>query len=248
MEDTATTLQTEQPDVVRARLYEKAWSAFLANCLDDESFGAPAPRRFMWAGTQLSCLIRMDGAPPAVMAAIRRVQRDLVLQAGVMIHPEYFLHITVRMFGEAEESCRGALCAVQDRAGMSLASTEIDEALREALAGMPAFPITLRGTNSWHQAPFIQVFDGGGIRRIRERIAQALPTVEDREYVDGFIPHLTLGYYCDGADLPSIAQILSQRRDQLMGEFVPRAVELVWSRGGSPYPELITIGRYPLMR
>jgi len=242
-----TTWVGQGSDMARARLYEKAWSDFRTSSVSQEGAFVPAPQRFVWTGTQLSCLIRLEGASPELLAAIRREQRALLRYAGVMVHPRYFLHMTVRMFGEAEESCHGAACEVRDRAGVSVSSSEIDVTLREALAGTPACPITFRGLNSWREAPFLQVFDGGGISRIRGRISQALSEIEDREYADGFVPHLTLGYYCDGADLPAIAAYIGTRRDVFMGELVPRAVEMVWSRGGTPYPQLITIGRYPLV-
>lgn len=233
-----------QADAMTAQRYEQAWCAFYESCAVGEA-GLIGPRIFAWGEMQLSCLIRLRHAPAEVLTSIRRAQRELGRLAGVMVHPEYFLHITVRMFGSARDSGRFHVCEIETPDGV-VSSEEIDAALQDVMRGIDPFRIELRGVNSWHKAPFVEVYAGGMIAEIRRRIAEALPALEDREYAGGFAPHLSLGYYCAGADLRAVAETIAGMRGRPFGEFEPHSLELVWSQGRSPYPELTTLREYPL--
>lgn len=230
-------------DVALGRRFAAVWRAFRAAALEDDGRGQP-PEWAFTAGVQLSAIARIEGQPD-LLEALQRVQARLGPQAGLLLHPPQFLHLTVRMFGVGLSACQEG-CDVRDYAGRLVSSREIDVALRQLLQGRPAFSVELRGVNAWPSAPFVQAFDAGMVTEIRAGIAAALPQLVDREYAGGFVPHLTLGYVCPGARLRDLAASIAPLRTLRVGEMHVRAIELVWGRGGTPHPELTAISRYVL--
>jgi len=222
------------------RRHEAIWKAFLRDRLHRSDDAHELPGWMTLSGNQLSCLIRLTPFPDVVTSVVN-LQRRLSRHGVLIPHPARFLHLTIRMFGEASGEYE-LLAAPR----LCVPIQYICDSVSRSLCGLPAFQVILRGVNSWPEAPFVQVFDAGAILEIRRRIDQALPEAPDRDYPGGFLPHLTLGYYHFGADLTAIAREMAGLREYRVGRFSPRSVDLVWGRGASPHPELVTIARYPL--
>jgi 2'-5' RNA ligase len=224
--------------------YESIWELFLAECIEQRMYSEEIPRWLALSGDLLSCMIRLEDQF-SILEHIRRIQEALGQHREVMVHPEPFLHITVRMFGSSYPTCEG-MCHLDHSEGVQLPISRLDQALREAVTDQPSFQLKLRGVNSWREAPFIQAFDDGAIGELRRRVAAALPELRDRRYEGGFIPHLTVAYYHPGVDLAEVAGEIALLRDACVGELMVEELELVRGRGEMPYPNLVTLGRYRL--
>src|SRR3712207_997497 len=101
----------------------------------------------------------------------------------VSLHPDRFLHVTLLLLGfvvsepgSDKEVSRERLREVETRA-------------RQSLRGFPAFPVELANLNAFPGAVFVEAYDGGMLRRLRDAICG-----ECGIFSPPGPPHLTIAY------------------------------------------------------
>jgi len=158
----------------------------------------------------------------------------------VSLHPDHFMHLTLLPLGflvpkpEAEnELSREQL-------------EELGERAREALVGFPAFEMDFANLNVFPGAAFVEARDGGMLEKLRDALSERCGL----EKPTGPL-HLTLAYLqeADGAPAPDeFVAAVEHYRDWPVGKFSIRRVEItLLTLGSSPYPELETFTRIPLV-
>ncbi len=156
----------------------------------------------------------------------------------VSLHPDYFMHITLLPLGflvpepEAENEIAPARL------------TEVETKARHALEEFPAFEIELANLNAFPGAAFIEVYDGGMLDALRDRLCESCGLASPNGP-----PHLTLAYFQapDGTPVPEgLIPAIRQFRIWPVGTVPVDHVELTLLDLRSDYPEPERIARIPL--
>ncbi len=226
----------------QAAEYARVWRAF--GLLE-----RPCAHRADWArwvrgrGPHLLLLAPVDGA--AVARAVGQVQRRLAGVDGLELHPPHFLHITVQAFGFLARD--GAVPAEGE-----LRPSELDDLvprLERRLAGLPAFDVALGGANAFYSSVFLETHSRGCLEHAREAARTAAGQVIERvDPYQGFLFHLTLGYFGAGARTAEARAALERLRAQAVGQVRVEWLELVQvsTDQREPFPPLRGIARFPL--
>jgi 2'-5' RNA ligase len=156
----------------------------------------------------------------------------------VRLHPDHFLHITLQELGFVREE--------------SASPDEISPARLEEFAHAAVGPIserdpfslTLGGVNSFQDAAFLDVHDGGACTRLHTRLLELAAIPRAPRYA--YLPHVTIAYYTSAAPIAGLAASLVPWRDVSLGSFLATEVEIVTLRLDEPYPPLETYAVIPL--
>jgi hypothetical protein len=92
------------------------------------------------------------------------------------------------------------------------------------------------GVNSFQDAAFLEVHDGGAAARLHQRLLElaAVPRISRFAY----LPHSTIAHYTASAPAIGLAERLAAWRDAPFGRFRAAEVEIVTLRLDEPYPPL----------
>jgi 2'-5' RNA ligase len=177
--------------------------------------------RIAWADRADSyavCAIRVP-ASPELAAALEPLREALSRFPFVSLYPSDALHITIQELGLLVDTPSRS-----DETSLEL----IDEFARNAappVSDFPAFEVTLGGFNSFLDAPFLDVHDGGWCFRIHHRLRDfVLLPMED---AFAFLPHVTLGHYTEQADMGPFPAKMAPWRDRHFGTFVAGTVDVL---------------------
>ena len=158
----------------------------------------------------------------------------------VSLHPAHFMHITLLLVGflveEPEEE--------DEVSGERLA--KIEASARRVLSGFPAFTVRLGNLNAFPGAAFVEVHDGGTLRRLREALREGC----DLKSPPG-PPHMTLAYFHapDGAPAPEeLISAIERYRNWEVGELAVESVEMTVLDLRLDYPEPETLAEIPLKK
>ena len=215
--------------------YERVWAAFQqSQSTADGRHDTPYWRAH--SDPYAACVVRVPAA--ALQPNLTVLRRQLAELQGVRLHPDHFLHIMLQELGFVGES---------PRQPDEISATRLEEfaqSIVEPISSMRAWPITLGGVNSFHDAVFLDVRGGGPLSRLHERLFDlaALPTLPSYSY----LPHCTIAHY-DGATPHNEALgLIAPWRNELIGEFTIAEVEIVTLDPNEPYPELTTYAVIPI--
>jgi RNA 2',3'-cyclic 3'-phosphodiesterase len=158
----------------------------------------------------------------------------------VSLHPDHFMHLTLLPLG---------FLVPEPKAENEISREQLEdlgERAREALVGFPAFEVDLANLNVFPGAAFVEARDGGMLEMLRD-------TVCERSGLDKLSGplHLTLAYLqdADGALPPDeFVAAVERYRNWPVGKFSIERVEItLLNLGSSPYPDLETFARIPLV-
>ncbi len=182
------------------------------------------------------CVIRVPAA--ALQPALDGCRAALAAYPWVRVHPDHFLHVTLQELG--------FVCDEPERPD-EITPARLEE-LASAAAGpigdRPAFELALGGVNSFQDAAFLDVDDGGQCARLHGRLFElaAIPRAPRFAY----LPHATVAHYTAEAPADGMAAALARWRDVRFGTFRVSQVEIVTLRLDEPYPPLEPYAIIPL--
>jgi RNA 2',3'-cyclic 3'-phosphodiesterase len=209
--------------------YRRLWQAFiryptLADGRHDDATWRAHNGRFA------CCLIRVPVS--AIQPELDHLRGSLKRTNELRLHPDHFLHIMVQEIGFI---CRNPSQADEisiDR------FDELSSALSTALSDMEAFDTNIASANSFEDAAFLEVHDGGGCEAIHRRLREvaAVPMIPRYAY----LPHLTVAHYLGDYDAYPTIKVLQQFRDVVFGSFRVTEVEIATLRVDIDYPPIYT--------
>ncbi len=182
------------------------------------------------------CVVRLPAA--LLQPELDRLRAALAGYPFVRLHPDEFLHIPLQELG-----------FVRDHPSRDdeISPTRLDEFVSTAIgpvADQRAFDVSLGGANSFQDAAFLDVHDGGHCAPIHSRLFElaAIPRAPDFP----FVPHATVAHYTAEAPSLHLAATLAPWRNTVFGTFRVERVEVVTMRLDEPYPPLETYATFPL--
>jgi 2'-5' RNA ligase len=115
---------------------------------------------------------------------------------------------------------------------------ELGSALETALDDIEAFDVSIANANSFEDAPFLEVHDGGGCQAVHRRLreAAAVPMIPRYSY----LPNITIGHYTGSYDSLQTVQALQQFRSTHFGSFRVSEVEVATLQVDVDYPPIYT--------
>jgi 2'-5' RNA ligase len=209
--------------------YRRLWQAFvryptLADGRHDDATWRAHNGRFA------CCLIRVPA--DQLQPELNRLRGALTRTDEVRLHPDHFLHIMVQEIGFI---CRKP--SKPDEISIERFD-ELVSALSTALGDMSAFETTFAYANSFEDAAFIEVHDGGGCEAIHRRLREVAAVPMIPRYA--FLPHLTVAHYLGDFDSYPTVKALQQFRDVAFGSFHVTEVEIATLRVDIDYPPIYT--------
>ena len=187
-------------------------------------------------GVYAICVARVPGT--VLQPELGNLRTALAGYSFVRLHPDPFLHISLQELG--------FVCDRPSRQD-EISPTRLDEFVSmaaDAVADQAAFDVSLGGVNSFLDATFLDVHDGGRCAPIHSRLFElaAIPRAPDFP----FIPHATVAHYTGEAPSLHLADSLGPWRNVAFGTFRVEHVEVVTMRLDEPYPPLEPYATLPL--
>ncbi len=183
------------------------------------------------------CCVRI---PPGVLGpALDDLRAALRTFPFVRLHPDAFLHIPVQELGFVTE---------QPRARDEITPRRLQELIAQAevpISDFPPFDVALGGINSFVDAAFLDVHDGGHCARLHSRLFDLAATHRTPRYA--YLPHVTIAHYTAAAAIDGLAAEVARWRDVRFGSFRAAEVEIVTLRLDEPYPPLEPYAVIPLL-
>ena len=175
------------------------------------------------------CLIRIP--VEHVVPALTEFRDALDPLGLARIHPDHFLHIMIQELGFV---CRNP--KTEDEISVDRFD-EVGSALSGALAETDAFDLTIRNINSFQDAAFLEVHDGGHCSLIHRRLREvaAIPLIPTYAY----LPHITVAHYMGDFDSTPVVQALQPFRDTSFGTYRVTEVEIASLRIDADYPPIV---------
>lgn len=147
----------------------------------------------------------------------------------VRVHPDHFLYLTLQELGFVTDD---------PRRRDEIHPARLDEIAQAAAAigDEAAFAMNLGGVNSFQDAVFLDVHDGGACDRLHARLRELAAIKSSPRYP--FLPHVTIAHYVDSAPIGRLPALLAPWRDRTFGEVVVAGVEVVTIPVEATYPAL----------
>lgn len=209
--------------------YRGLWNAFvryptLADGRHDDEAWRSHNGRFA------CCLIRVPAS--ALQPELDHVREVIKGDGRTRLHPDHFLHIMVQEIGFV---CRSP--SKPDELSIERFD-ELSSALSTALADTEPFDVVVANANSFEDAPFLEVHDGGGCQAIHRRLREvsAVPMIPRYSY----LPHVTIGHYLGSFDSLRTVQGLQPFRKTMFGTFPVTEVEIATLQVDIDYPPIFT--------
>jgi 2'-5' RNA ligase len=187
------------------------------------------------AGAFALAAIRVPAAE--LQPELDRVRHALQPFPFIRLHPDEFLHITIQELGfvcdrpsKPDEISHNRLEEFIDAAA-SVTSTR------------PSIEIGLGGINSFQDAIFLEVSDGGALSPLQSRLFDlaAIPRAARFAY----LPHCTIAHYTAQAPSTHLVTTLGRWRTEEFGRFTATQMEVLTLRVDEPYPPLETAAILP---
>ncbi len=156
----------------------------------------------------------------------------------VRLHPDTFLHIPLQEIGY--------LVKDPERRD-ELSETQLEEFIGLAarpLLDFPVFPIELGPVNSFADAAFLDVNDNGWLSRIHRRLMDFSTVPPSTRYP--YVPHMTIAHYDRVAPIGNLPAVLAEWRDQMLGSFEARQVDVVLLDTRETFPPFELAHSFPL--
>jgi 2'-5' RNA ligase len=168
----------------------------------------------------------------ALQPELDRLRHAIGQEGRARLHPDHFLHIMVQEIGFVTRKP-----AKQDELSIERFE-ELSAAFASALHDLSAFEISIANANSFEDAAFLEVHDGGNCEAIHSRLREvaAVPLIPRYAY----LPHVTISHYLGVYDSLETVKALQQFRRTQFGSFPVSEVEIVTMRVDIDYPPIHT--------
>lgn len=180
---------------------------------------------------------------PDVRAHIAATLDALSGIPGVEPYPEAYWHATIKGVG-----------FMVDEANLKDEVTPADvqriaEEARKLLERQSPFPAQTGRVNAFAEVVYIEVFDGGVIRKLNQRLLEGVPGIQAHAVDgEGYLPHISIARFSSDEGLAELKDRLAALREkQTSGpEFTVRDVLLIQAHLSSEAPTFETLAAYPL--
>lgn len=204
-------IPVEQDDAL-ARVWERVTAT--TSVQDGRPHGTPRGTAFAM------CCVRVPLA--ALTPEFAELRTQLAALPMVCSEPDELLHIPIQELGYLTDSPQ--------------ARDEINEARLQEFASVatipvgeyPPFTIRVGGVNSFLDAPFLDIHDGGWLNRIHRRLLDIALVPTNTRYP--YLPHITLGEYTENAPASALIETLRPWRETTFGEFAVTDIEICTRR------------------
>jgi len=156
----------------------------------------------------------------------------------VRLHPDSSLHIPILELGIVRDEP-----SERDEISRNRLGEFITQAQRP-LVDFPRFPVFLGPVNSFADAVFLDVHDGGWLSRIHRRLIDFGPVPPSTRFP--YLPHLTLGHYDRAAPIGNLPAVLAEWRDLPIGEFLIEHVDVVTVDTNAAFPPFQVVHEFAL--
>ncbi|MDP9365853.1 MAG: 2'-5' RNA ligase family protein, partial [Chloroflexota bacterium] len=187
-------------------------------------------------GQYALCVVRVP--PNALDPRLDECRRALAAHPHVRMHPDRFLHISLQELGFVCET-PGRPDEITRRRLEEFATSAVG-----AIAERAPFDVLLGGINSFQDAAFLDVHDGGACAQLHARLFELAGVQRSPRYA--YLPHVTVGHYTAGAPADGLAADLAPWRDTRFAAFRATEIEIVTLRLDEPYPPLESYAVLPL--
>jgi 2'-5' RNA ligase len=217
--------------------YRRHWQAFsryptLADGRhDDEAWRAHS-------GRFACCLIRVPAN--ALQPRLNELRTDLTAGGHARLHPDHFLHIMIQEIGFTTTNPTRQDELTFDR------FDELTTAFSSALRDISGFDITVCSANSFEDAAFLEVQDGGRCSAVHGRLREvaAVPMIPRYAY----LPHVTIAHYLGSFDSLDTLKTLQRFRSVEFGSFHVTEIEIATLRVDIDYPPIHSVRKISLSR
>ena len=188
------------------------------------------------SGVFAACLLRVPVS--ALHPDLDRLRADLAAVPILRLHPDHFLHVMLQELGFLVDE-------PQRRDEISPARlVEFAANAAGPVAELRPFPVTLGGANSFQDAVFLDVRDGGGLAPLHARLHEFAAVKSAPRFA--YLPHATVAHYTTDAPIGRLPALLADWRDHRFGRFLAAQVEVVTIAVDEPYPPMVTRATLPL--
>jgi len=218
---------------------EEAYRRIWQNLRSAESVEDGRPDSAEWRARDTSfalCCVRVPRS--ALNAHLDEVRDVLRTFPYVRLHPDDFLHIPIQELGFLSKEPRARDEINQQRL------EEFCGVARIPVGEFPPFTIRLGPVNSFLDAPFLDIDDGGWLARIQRRLLDIALVPPNTRYP--YLPHMTIGHYTRHAPVGDLPAALTPWRDVSFGELHITDIEVVTLRTDEFYSPLVEFQRLPL--
>lgn len=186
------------------------------------------------------CMVMARVPAEALSPELAKVRAAMEQFPFIRIHPDGFLHVTIQELGFLTDT-PGAPDEISP-----VRLEEFAHAAAHATAEREPFTVSLGGVNSFQDAVFLEVHDGGALQRLHARLFELAAIPRAPRYA--YLPHATIGHYTEDAPSGHLAATFSPWRLTVFGQYRVEQVEIVTLRTDVPYPPLEPYAILPLGR
>jgi len=187
-------------------------------------------------GRYALCVVRVPTS--ALDPRLDECRRALAAHPHVRVHPNHFLHASLQELG--------FVCENPERPD-EISPRRLEEFATNAAAPVAErapFDVSLGGVNSFQDAAFLDVHDGGACARLHGRLFELAGIQRAARYA--YLPHITIAHYTADAPADGLAADLARWRDTRFASFRVTEIEIVTLRVDEPYPPLESYAVLPL--
>ena len=217
------------------RAYDRVWEAFqTAATTVDGRHDTDVWRSH--GGPFALCVVRVPAE--ILQPGLDALRARLSPLAGIRLHPDHFLHITLQEIGFISDPPE------QPDEISTARLEEFAYAAADALAILAPCTIELGGANSFQDAVFLDVANPRPVADIHERLFDlaASPRIPTFAY----LPHCTIAHYDGTTPVTAAAAAIAPWRAQPFGVFEATEIEIVTVDPREPYPLLENYAAIPL--
>jgi 2'-5' RNA ligase len=217
--------------------YRRHWQAFsryptLADGRHDDETWRAHNGRFA------CCLIRVPA--DSLKPGLDELRTALAAHGRARLHPDHFLHIMIQEIGFTTTHPTRQDELTFDR------FDELTTAFSSALRDISPFQISVGSANSFEDAAFLEVQDGGRCSAVHGRLREvaAVPMIPRYAY----LPHITIAHYLGSFDSMDTLRTLQRYRNVEFGKFEVTEIEIATLRVDIDYPPIHSVRKISLKR
>lgn len=228
----------DRPPASNSRLpsaYARVWDAFTASATTADGRHDTSQWRAR-NGPYALCVIRV--AADVLQPALDRFRHGLAGLAGVRLHPDHFLHVTIQELGFVVDA---------PNRSDEISPARLEEfalAAVDPISTIRSFPFLLGGGNSFQDAAFLEIRRASPLTWLHERLFEIAAVAQPPAYA--YLPHCTVAHYDGTTSPPAATAVIQPWRDTIFGECMAAEVEVVTIDPTRPYPELESYAAIPL--
>lgn len=219
----------------REQAYRQVWQGFRATT-------ATADGRHDtddWRSRPGPFVVAMVRVPAACLQpALDELRRDLDPYPFVRPHPDGFHHLTLQELGFLVDRPTRP-----DEINL-VRLEEFADAAASAIATRPPLSLSFGGVNSFEDAVFLEVRDGGALDPLHARLLELAAIPRSPQFA--YLPLVTVAHYTVDAPSHEVEATLSRWRTVTFGRLQVTAIEIVTLRNDEAYPPLDVWAVLPL--